>query len=147
MWFYDMHADGLSLDDKRSPVKDNDIPDILHRFHNIDAEADRKRTDKSFLVPFGEIKANDWDLSINRYKEVEYEEVQYAPPADIIEEIRVLDHQKMEALKSLKESKNPLQNQFTERVQAIEGQKAKARTSLEKSEELFQSLLQRAFKG
>jgi type I restriction enzyme M protein len=80
VWFYDMHADGLSLDDKRSPVKDNDIDDILHRFHNMDAEADRKRTDKSFLVPFGEIKANDWDLSINRYKEVEYEEVQYAPP-------------------------------------------------------------------
>ena len=103
VWFYDMHADGLSLDDKRSPVKDNDIPDILHRFHNIDAEADRKRTDKSFLVPFGEIKANDWDLSINRYKEVEYEEVQYAPPAEVIEEIRVLDQERMEALKNLEQ--------------------------------------------
>ncbi len=103
VWFYDMRADGLSLDDKRSPIKENDIPDILHRFHNIDAEADRKRTDKSFLVPFGEIKANDWDLSINRYKEVEYEEVQYAPPDEIIEEIRILDEERMEALKNLEQ--------------------------------------------
>jgi type I restriction enzyme M protein len=75
VWFYDMHADG-SASTTSAQVKDNDIPDILHRFHNMDAEADRKRTDKSFLVPFGEIKANDWDLSINRYKEVEYEEHQ-----------------------------------------------------------------------
>jgi type I restriction enzyme M protein len=102
VWFYDMHADGLSLDDKRSPVKDNDIPDILHRFHNMDAEADRKRTDKSFLVPFGEIKAYDWDLSINRYKEVEYEKVQYTTPAYIIEEIWALDQERMELLKTLR---------------------------------------------
>ena len=53
---------GISLDDKRSEVKENDIPDILERYHNLDDESDRARTDKSFLVPFDEIKENDWDL-------------------------------------------------------------------------------------
>ena len=77
VWFYDMEADGYSLNDKRDKIKDNDIPDILARYHNLDAEADRKRTDKSFFVPFEEIKDNDWDLSINRYKEIVYEEIEY----------------------------------------------------------------------
>lgn len=51
VWFYDMTADGLSLDDKRSPIAENDIPDIIERFKHLDQEVDRKRTDKSFLVP------------------------------------------------------------------------------------------------
>tara|TARA_B100000508_G_scaffold91658_1_gene71428 strand:+ start:1820 stop:3295 length:1476 start_codon:yes stop_codon:yes gene_type:complete len=103
VWFYDMEADGYSLDDKRSEVKENDIPDIIKRFHNMDKEAKRKRTDKSFLVPFEEIKTNDWDLSINRYKEIVYEEIEYAPPAEIIEDIKQLDQERNEALKSLEE--------------------------------------------
>ena len=101
VWFYDMRADGYSLDDKRQEVKDNDIPDILQRFHNREAETERQRTHQSFFVPFEEIKANDWDLSINRYKEVEYEEVQYAPPATLISEIKELDKERMDALKTL----------------------------------------------
>ncbi len=103
VWFYDMHADGFSLDDKRSEVKENDIPDILERYQNLSDEADRARTDKSFLVPFDEIEANDWDLSINRYKEIVYEEIEYAAPSDIISEIETLDKERTEALTALKE--------------------------------------------
>src|SRR5690625_3706406 len=77
VWFYDMESDGFSLDDKRSPIEANDIPDIIERFHSLDKEEERKRTDKSFLVPFEEIKENDYDLSINKYKEVVHEEIEY----------------------------------------------------------------------
>jgi type I restriction enzyme M protein len=102
VWFYDMQADGYSLDDKRQEIKNNDIPDILTRYHNLRAEAQRQRTDKSFLVPFEEIKANDWDLSVNRYKQVEYEEVEYAKPETLIEEIAGIDRERMELLEGLK---------------------------------------------
>lgn len=101
VWFYDMQADGLSLDDKRAEIKDNDIPDILKRYHNLSAEAKRKRTDKSFLVPFNEIKANDWDLSINRYKEVVHTEVTYSTPTHIIKEIKSLDQERAKAIQTL----------------------------------------------
>lgn len=93
VWFYDMTADGLSLDDKRSPIADNDIPDIIARFHNLDAEADRKRTEKSFMVSKDEIASNDYDLSINKYKEVVYEAVQYEPTELIMANIRELENQ------------------------------------------------------
>lgn len=68
VWFYDMKADGRSLDDKRSEVKENDIPDIIARFKNLEAENDRKRTDQSFFVEKQEIVDNAYDLSINKYK-------------------------------------------------------------------------------
>ncbi|MDB2408343.1 N-6 DNA methylase, partial [Crocinitomicaceae bacterium] len=103
VWFYDMEADGYSLDDKRSEVKENDIPDILERYHNLADESERTRTDKSFLVPFDEIKENDLDLSINRYKEIVYEEIEYAAPSEIIGEIETLDKQRNDALTALKE--------------------------------------------
>ena len=103
VWFYDMEADGYSLDDKRNEIKENDIPDLLSRYHNINAELDRARTEKSFLVPFDEIKNNDWDLSINRYKEIVYEEIEYAAPLDIIKDIEALDRERNEALAALKE--------------------------------------------
>ncbi len=103
VWFYDMQADGYSLDDKRSPIKENDIPDIIQRFLKRDEETKRSRTEQSFLVPFDEIKDNDWDLSINRYKEIVYEEIDYAPPAEIIAEIEKLDAERAEALQVLKE--------------------------------------------
>ena len=103
VWFYDMLADGYSLDDKRSEVKENDIPDILDRYHNLADESDKARTDKSFLVPMDEIKANDWDLSINRYKEIVYEEIEYAAPSEIIQDIETLDRERTDALTVLKE--------------------------------------------
>ncbi len=103
VWFYDMKADGYSLDDKRAETKDNDIPDIISRYQKLDDEKERARTEQSFLVPFSEIKANDWDLSINRYKEIIYEEVVYDPPADIIADIKALDTERTNALKMLEE--------------------------------------------
>jgi type I restriction enzyme M protein len=109
VWFYDMTADGYSLDDKRNEIKDNDIPDVLERYTSLRADAkqsqeqNRKRTDKSFLVPFDEIKDNDWDLSINRYKEIIYEEIEYAVPSEIIKDIETLDQERNDALTALKE--------------------------------------------
>lgn len=84
VWFYDMKADGFSLDDKRNPVADNDIPDIIARFHALDAEADRTRTDKSFLVPVEEIREHDFDLAFNTYKETIREVVEYEAPEVLI---------------------------------------------------------------
>ena len=91
VWFYDMTADGFSLDDKRTPVEENDIPDIIERFKNLDKEKDRKRTDKSFMVPKQDIVDNDYDLSINKYKEIEYVAVQYPPTSEIMANIRELE--------------------------------------------------------
>ena len=91
VWFYDMQADGFSLDDKRSPVDDNDIPDIVQRFHNLEQEADRKRTEKSFLVPKQEIADNDYDLSINKYKKVDYVPVAYPPTEEILKDLHAME--------------------------------------------------------
>ena len=145
VWFYDMKADGYSLDDKRtelckpdnealtcrsgfSPSNDdsnnnksdgdnksadlhklNNIPDIIERFKQLSAdpassvEHKRSRTEQSFTVPFNEIKANDWDLSINRYKEIVYEAVEYDAPSKIIADIEQLDIERNQALGLLKE--------------------------------------------
>ena len=102
VWFYDMKADGYSLDDKRSEVKENDIPDIIERFHNLDAEADRKRTEQSFMVKKDDIVANDYDLSINKYKEVEYVPVEYPPTSEILESIENLEIEIQKELAELK---------------------------------------------
>ena len=91
VWFYDMEADGLSLDDKRTPVKENDIPDIIERFHNREKEVDRERTEKSFFVSKEEIKENNYDLSINKYKKIEYVPIEYPPTEEILAEIRKLE--------------------------------------------------------
>jgi type I restriction enzyme M protein len=84
VWFYDMKADGYSLDDKRDKIDSDDLPDIIERYKNLDKEVDRKRTDASFLVPKAEIVDQNYDLSINRYKEIEYEAVEYDTPKEII---------------------------------------------------------------
>ncbi len=91
VWFYDMQNDGYSLDDKRTPLENSDIPDIVARFHALDAEESRERTEQSFLVPKDEIVENDYDLSINRYKEIIYEEVEYPHPLEIMAEINELE--------------------------------------------------------
>ncbi len=87
VWFYDMKADGFSLDDKRTAVSDNDIPDIIARFHNLDAEAERERTEKSFFVPKQEIVDNGYDLSINKYKKVEYIPVEYPSTQELMTDL------------------------------------------------------------
>jgi len=110
VWFYDMEADGMSLDDKRTPLLDdgllgavpkealteeqhaqNNLPDLLARWNDRDTEEDRPRTAQSFLVPMDDIAAEDYDLSLNRYKEVVYEEVEYDPPQKILARIAKLD--------------------------------------------------------
>ncbi|MBY0054869.1 class I SAM-dependent DNA methyltransferase [Brevibacillus agri] len=104
VWFYDMKADGYSLDDKRSPIEDNNIPDILARFHNLQGEADRKPTEQSFLVDKSAIEENGYDLSINRYKEVVYEKVEYDVPEVIMGRLDKLNLDiatKMEELRGL----------------------------------------------
>jgi type I restriction enzyme M protein len=108
VWFYDMKSDGFSLDDKRNDLgNDGDISDIVARFHNLKDEADRKRTEQSFLVDKEEIKSNDYDLSINRYKEIEYEKVEYDPPEVImarLDELAIDLGSKMEELRGLLEN-------------------------------------------
>lgn len=93
VWFYDMTADGFSLDDKRTQVKENDIPDIIARFKHLENEKDRKRTEKSFLVSKQEIVDKEYDLSINKYKETEYVAVEYPPTSEIMKNLRDLETQ------------------------------------------------------
>lgn len=101
VWFYDMQADGFSLDDKRQPIEQNDLPDIVTRFLNLKNETQRIRTDKSFFVPVKEIHDNKYDLSINRYKEVVHEEKHYEKPEVIIGQIKALDQERSELMKEL----------------------------------------------
>ncbi len=102
VWFYDMTDDGYSLDDKRQPIESNDIPDLIARWDEIGKEKNRKRTDKSFMVPKDEIKENGYDLSINRYKEIVYEEVEYDPPAVILDRVAGLELKIMKGVEDLR---------------------------------------------
>ncbi|WP_279014211.1 HsdM family class I SAM-dependent methyltransferase [Thomasclavelia cocleata] len=101
VWFYNMTADGYSLDDKRIKVNENDIPDIIQRFNSLDNEKDRKRIDRSFLVPKVEIVENDYDLSINKYKEIEYERIDYPPTKEIMKEILEINSEIAKELEEL----------------------------------------------
>ena len=103
VWFYDMKADGFSLDDKRTPVAENDIPDIIERFHNLDKETDRAKTEQSFFVDKQDIINNDYDLSINKYKEVEYVPVEYPPTAEIMSDLHELEMEITKGLSELEE--------------------------------------------
>lgn len=103
VWFYDMTADGFSLDDKRSEVKENDIPDIIARFHNMEAEGDRARSEKSFLVPKEEIVENGYDLSINKYKKAEYVAVEYPSTAELMTRLQTLEAEITAGLAELEE--------------------------------------------
>lgn len=97
-----MKADGLSLDDKRNPVEDNDIPDVLARWQGRDPARDTDRTTKAFCVPLQEIRDNKYDLSINRYKKVEHEEVAYEAPQVIISRLEALEREIAGELAELK---------------------------------------------
>ncbi|PLR82614.1 DNA methyltransferase [Bacillus canaveralius] len=91
VWFYEMKADGFSLDDRRSPIEQNDIPDILTRFNNLEGEKEHKRTEQSFFVPVEELRENEYGLSINKYKEIEYEEMVYEEPIVLVNKIKDLE--------------------------------------------------------
>lgn len=103
VWFYEMRADGFSLDDKRTPVSENDIPDIVARFHDLAAEESRARTEQSFLVPKEEIVANDYDLSINKYKQTEYVREEYPSTQEILTDLNELELEITSALAELEE--------------------------------------------
>ena len=102
VWFYDMKADGLSLDDKRQAVEANDIPDIISRYENLSAEENRQRTEQSFMVPVEEIRDNGYDLSINKYKEIVYEKVEYEPTSVILGKINALEAEIQQELAELR---------------------------------------------
>ena len=105
VWFYDMKADGFSLDDQRQPVKENDIPDIIKRFNNRNSkeEQERARTEKSFFVPKEEIVENDYDLSINKYKELIVEKKEYEDPKVILKRVIDMENELQQKLKELEE--------------------------------------------
>lgn len=101
VWFYEMRADGFTLDQKRTPCAENDIPDVIARWDNLAAEENRSRKDQSFLVPVEEIRANDYDLTFNKYKEVERKVVEYDAPETILAHIDELQSQIAEGLTNL----------------------------------------------
>ncbi len=102
VWFYDMKADGYSLDDKRSPIAANDIPDIIARFNNLDGEQGRERTEQSFFVTKEEIIDNGYDLSINKYKKTEYVAVEYPSTAEILDRLDALEAEIASEMKELR---------------------------------------------
>ena len=96
VWFYDMTADGYSLDDKRDKIDQNDIPDIVQSWKDKNKNDETDRKAKHFMIPVEEIVENGYDLSINRYKEVEHEEVEheeveYASPQEILADLAKLE--------------------------------------------------------
>ena len=118
VWFYDMKADGYSLDDKRSEIKDNDIPDIIARFNSFNSlplegkgdhgvvdevynEYENPRTAQSFFVPKEEIVENGYDLSINKYKKTEYVPVEYPSTEEILKDLWEMEEKIMSGLKEL----------------------------------------------
>ena len=101
VWFYDMKADGFSLDDKRTEIKDNDIPDVVNRFHNLKDEETRTRKEQSFFVPVDEIRNNDYDLSINKYKEIVREKVVYEPVTDILSRLETKESEYLKVYSEL----------------------------------------------
>ena len=103
VWFYDMKADGLSLDQKRNPVEENDIPDVISRFANLDAEETRTRQDQSFLVPVEEIRSNGYILSLNKYREVKVEKIQYEPSDKLLKKLDDYQDEITAALKEFRE--------------------------------------------
>ena len=103
VWFYDMKADGFSLDDKRSPIEQNDIPDVIARFQSRFDEPEPERTEQCFFVPKTEIVDNGYDLSINKYKKTEYVPEEYPPTSQLLDEIAELEAQFQSELKTLKE--------------------------------------------
>ena len=101
-WFYDMENDGFNLDDKRAPSGKNDIPDIVEKFNKIGKGKFEDRKSKCFFVPVEEIRKNDYDLSISKYKETDYEEIEYLKPSEIKNKILKNEGKIIEILNDLK---------------------------------------------
>ena len=101
VWFYNMTNDGFTLDAKRSPIEGSDIPDIINRYHNISLEVNNSRTDKSFLVPVDEIRNNDYDLSFNKYRDLEQREVIHRSTEEILDDIKYLYDEEKDLIEAL----------------------------------------------
>ncbi len=104
VWFYDMKADGFSLDQKRNPMEENDIPDVISRYRNMSAEAGRTRQDQSFLVPVDEIRRNGYNLSLNKYREMKVEKVQYESSDKLLDKLDEYENEITRALKEFREN-------------------------------------------
>ena len=102
VWFYEMRADGYSLDQRRQPVAENDIPDVIARYHNLAGEEGRTRKDQSFFVPVQEIRNKDYDLSFNKYKEVERVVVEHEDSKVILDRITKLEEEIQSSLQTLR---------------------------------------------
>jgi type I restriction enzyme M protein len=103
VFFYDIEADGFSLDDKREPVAENDLPDCLGRWQARNPKKDTDRTAKAFFVPAAEIRASHYDLSLNRYKERVHQEEEYDPPGVILDRMKALNEEIASDLAELEE--------------------------------------------
>lgn len=103
VWFYDMKTDGFSLDQKRTPVEENDIPDVIARFANLSGEENRTRLDQSFMVPVDEIRKNGYILSLNKYREVKVEKVTYEPSDVLLKKLDDYQEAISAALKEFRE--------------------------------------------
>ena len=103
VWFYDMKADGYSLDSKREVVQENDIPDVLSRWNNLTTEESRSRKDQSFFVSVEEIRKNGYDLSINKYKQVERVKIEFEAPEPIMERVMARQDEITKKLQTIKE--------------------------------------------
>lgn len=102
VWFYDMQADGFSLDDKREEIEENDIPDIIKRFSNLESENDRSRKEKSFMVPKEEIVKNGYSLRMKEYKEIEYQKIEYPSSEELLNEVDSLKDELVASLQELR---------------------------------------------
>jgi len=103
VWFYDMQADGYTLDDKRNKITETDLPDIVQRYKTRDAKNDNDRNLKCFMVPKSEIVEKEYDLNLSTYKEEIYEEVVYEKPTVIFEKLESIEAEIKNGLAELKE--------------------------------------------
>jgi type I restriction enzyme M protein len=103
VWFYDMQADGYTLDDKRNKIAESDLPDIVQRYKARDAKKDSDRKLKYFMVPKKEIVENNYDLNLSTYKEEVYEEVSYEKPNVIFGKLETIEADIQKGLAELKE--------------------------------------------
>ena len=102
VWFYDMQADGYSLDDKREEVEENDIPDIITRFSNLEAEKERSRKEKSFMVSKEDIAKNGYSLRMKEYKEIEYQKIEYPSSEELLNDVDALKDELVASLQELR---------------------------------------------
>ena len=102
VWFYDMQADGFSLDDKREEVEENDIPDIITRFSNLEAEKERSRKEKSFMVSKEDIAKNGYSLRMKEYKEIEYQKIEYPSSEELLSDVDALKDELVASLQELR---------------------------------------------